>query len=60
MGRVAVVILAALIAIELVAIVVVGGVLVLLGAGQAATVGVGLVLSGLVATLIAWRTARRG
>ena len=59
MSRVAVAVLVGLVAVELVGIVILGGLMVMLGAGQTIAVGVGLVLVALLATVVAWRTARR-
>lgn len=59
MSRIAVAVLVALVAVELVGIVIISGLMVMLGAGQTIAVGVCLVLVALVATVVAWRTARR-
>jgi hypothetical protein len=60
MGRLFQVVLVCLVAIELIAVVVLGGVLVLLGTVQTIVFGVGAVLVALVASVLAWRYARRG
>lgn len=59
MTRIAMAVMLALVAIELVVIAVLCAALVFVGTGQTIAVGLGMVVVALVACVVAWRTSRR-